>query len=149
MTEHTKGPLVIGKLGVIKGGPVHHFKNGSGQSQLFMAMAGLEMSHEERDANGEHMVKCWNKHDGLVAQVKALEERLGDTEPKQMRRYFVFYTYWRADGKSTYGVACTELESDEPITGFKQIQEMVDFLKQRDNMELVVINSWQLFEGQS
>jgi hypothetical protein len=70
MAEHTKGPLTLGKLGVIKGGKVHTFTNGESPSQLFMAMAGLDMSHEERDANAAHMVKCWNLHYELVAALQ-------------------------------------------------------------------------------
>ncbi|CAG9229320.1 hypothetical protein [Burkholderia vietnamiensis] len=68
--KRTSGPLVLGKMGVIKGGPFHQFANGSGQSQLFMATAGLEMSHEEREANAAHMVMCWNTHDKLVAALR-------------------------------------------------------------------------------
>jgi len=67
---HTPGPLVLHKLGVIKGGPVHQFTNGSGQSQLFMAIAGEDMGHEERDANAARVVLCWNSHDELVAALQ-------------------------------------------------------------------------------
>jgi aminoglycoside phosphotransferase len=74
MSERTPGPLVLGKMGVIKGGPIHHFTNGSDQSQLFMAMPGIDMSHTERDANGAHMVMCWNTHDELVAALRELRE---------------------------------------------------------------------------
>ncbi|WP_175787532.1 hypothetical protein [Burkholderia anthina] len=74
--RHTEGPLVLGKMGVIKGGPVHEFTNGSGQSQLFMAMAGLEMSHQEREANGAHLVKCWNMHYGLLGVLRASREAM-------------------------------------------------------------------------
>jgi hypothetical protein len=87
MTEHTKGPLSIGKLGVIKGGKVHHFTNGSGQSQLFMAMAGFEMRYQERDANAAHLVKCWNLHYDLVAVLRALrQEVMHDCENSDMSR---------------------------------------------------------------
>jgi hypothetical protein len=64
------------------------------------------------------------------------------------RRYFVSYTYWRADGKSTQGVACTEIERDAPITGFEDLRRIMKDLEVLNNMELVVINSWQPFEGQ-
>lgn len=79
--KHTEGPLVMGKMGVIKGGPFHEFTKGSGQSQLFMAMAGLEMGHKERDANAAHLVKCWNLHYELVGVLRALRnEAVQDEE---------------------------------------------------------------------
>lgn len=73
MAEHTKGPLTLGKLGVIKGGKVHTFTNGESPSQLFMAMAGLDMSHEERDANAAHMVRCWNMHYEMLTALQLIE----------------------------------------------------------------------------
>lgn len=76
---HTPGPLVLGRMGVIKGGTMHHFANGSAQSQLFMAMAGIDMPHQERDANAARMVMCWNEHDALVkssAKLRAMVEAL-------------------------------------------------------------------------
>lgn len=68
MAEHTKGPLVMAKraMGVIKGGPFRQYTNGSAQSQLFLAMTGEDMPYEERDANAEHLVKCWNSYYALV-----------------------------------------------------------------------------------
>ncbi|MEX3764419.1 hypothetical protein [Paraburkholderia phenoliruptrix] len=74
--QHTPGPLVLGKLGVIKGGPVHHFTNGSGQSQLFMAIAGEDMGHEERDANAARVVLCWNTHDAMLEALRTASAAL-------------------------------------------------------------------------
>jgi hypothetical protein len=65
-----------------------------------------------------------------------------------MRRYFLCYTYWRADGQSTQGVACTEIEREKPIYGFEDVREIIALLKERGNFENVVVHSWQLFEGQ-
>ncbi|MEZ2310817.1 hypothetical protein AB6809_29655 [Paraburkholderia sp. RCC_158] len=91
MAGHTKGPLTLGKLGVIKGGPFHQFTNGDAQSQLFMATTGLDMSHQERDANAAHLVKCWNSHYELVAALQryldcdSARDVAGDTPAAQAR----------------------------------------------------------------
>src|SRR5260370_17471906 len=74
MTGHTKGTRVLKKLGVIAGGPIHHFTNGSGQSQLFMATGGEDMHHTEVEANAERAVLCWNEHDQLVADLKTMTD---------------------------------------------------------------------------
>lgn len=87
MSKHTKGPLTIGRTGVIQGGPVHHFTNGSSQSQLFLAMLGLEMDVEERDANAARAVKCWNEHDALVAALEYMLNECGHLEKDHPHDY--------------------------------------------------------------
>ncbi|NTX18028.1 hypothetical protein [Burkholderia cepacia] len=80
MTNHTEGKLELGRFGVVRGGPVHHYTNGSGRSQLFLATAGQDMSHEEIYANAARLVKCWNLHDELVAALKALRDEAAFSE---------------------------------------------------------------------
>jgi hypothetical protein len=77
-------------------------------------------------------------------------------QPLQKRRYFVSFTYWRdavdrngcAHGGERQGVACTEVERDKPIADFADIKEMIEVIRSVHGYETVVINSWQLFEGQ-
>lgn len=91
MTKHTKGSLELGRFGVVRGGPVHHYTNGSGRSQLFLATAGQDMSHEEIYANAARLVQCWNLHDELVAALKRYlnadnaRDHGGDTPAAQAR----------------------------------------------------------------
>jgi len=96
MSEHTKGPLLLGKkgMGVIKGGPMHEYTNGSAQSQLFLAMVGQDMSDQERDANAEHLINCWNSHYDLMAALQRYlncdpsRDAGGDTPAAQARAAF-------------------------------------------------------------
>ncbi|MFP3609243.1 hypothetical protein SB778_03900 [Paraburkholderia sp. SIMBA_050] len=78
MAGHTKGPLVLGKkgMGVIKGGPMHEYTNGSAQSQLFLAMVGQDMPDDERDANAAHLIKCWNLHYELLKSLRELRTNI-------------------------------------------------------------------------
>lgn len=41
--------------GVVRGGPVQHWVNGSGQSQIAMSTGAEWMEHGETDANAKHM----------------------------------------------------------------------------------------------
>lgn len=63
--NHTKGRLVLGPHGAIRGGPVIRFMNGSAQEQVAMTTGAVWMGPGEHVANARRLVACWNACDGI------------------------------------------------------------------------------------
>jgi len=63
--KHTQGRLGLSRNGVIVGGPLQHYVNGSAQPQVFMACVGPDGGSEEQEANARRLVACWNACDGI------------------------------------------------------------------------------------
>ena len=64
--SHTQGKLSHKRLGVILGGPVEKFANGSGQKQIAM-VCGID-DNSEIEANARRLVAAWNACEGITTE---------------------------------------------------------------------------------
>lgn len=60
------------------------------------------------------------------------------------RLYFVSYIF--VDNDNVNGTTSCEVITKRKITGFKNIQEITDHIKERNNYKEVVIINWRRFE---
>ncbi|HEN8731986.1 TPA: hypothetical protein U8207_000350 [Pseudomonas putida] len=60
MTKHTAEPWDLMQHGVIYGGPLQHYANGSSRSQIAMSTGADFMAQGEQQANARRIVACVN-----------------------------------------------------------------------------------------
>jgi len=79
MTKHTPEPWDLMKHGVIYGGPLQQYANGSSRSQIAMSTGADFMAPGEQDANARRIVACVNACAGI--DTGGLEQMPKTNEP--------------------------------------------------------------------